>query len=74
MKNYLITIVVFAVGILTGMAVRPPSVRAQATATGNVYVDEVGGETHQQQRRVHKLLAFHVRRTGTVLSTAMSPA
>lgn len=43
MKNYLVAIVVFAAGILLGMAVRPLSVRAQATATGNVYVDEVGG-------------------------------
>jgi hypothetical protein len=42
MKNYLIAIVVFAAGILLGMAVRPLSVRAQATPTGNVYVDEVG--------------------------------
>jgi hypothetical protein len=41
MKNCLIAIVVFAAGILLGMAVRPLSVRAQATATGNVYVDEV---------------------------------
>jgi hypothetical protein len=43
MKNYLITIIAFAAGILLGMAVRPLSVRAQATAIGTVYVDEVGG-------------------------------
>jgi hypothetical protein len=43
MKNCLIAVAVFAAGILLGMAVRPVSVRAQATATGNVYVDEVGG-------------------------------
>ena len=43
MKNCLIAIVVFAAGILLGMAIRPLSVRAQATAAGNVYVDEVSG-------------------------------
>jgi hypothetical protein len=43
MKNCLIAIVVFVAGILLGMAVRPLSVRAQATVTGNVYVDEVVG-------------------------------
>ena len=42
MKNCLIAIGVFVAGILLGIAVRPLSVRAQATATGNVYVDEVG--------------------------------
>jgi hypothetical protein len=43
MKNCLIAIVVFAAGILLGMAVRPLSVRAQAIAIGSVYVDEVEG-------------------------------
>jgi hypothetical protein len=43
MKSCLIAIVVFAAGILVGMAARPLSVRAQATAAGSVYVDEVGG-------------------------------
>jgi hypothetical protein len=41
MKNCLIAVIVFAAGILLGMAVRPLSVRAQATAAGTVYVDEV---------------------------------
>jgi hypothetical protein len=45
MKNCLIAMVVFAAGILLGMAVRPLSVRAQAAAAGNVYVDEVGGRS-----------------------------
>ena len=43
MKNSFIALVVFAAGVLVGMAVRPLSVRAQATATGNVYVDELSG-------------------------------
>lgn len=41
MKNYSVAIVVFAAGILLGIAVHPLSVRAQATVAGNVYVDEV---------------------------------
>src|SRR5215472_4809811 len=43
MKNCLFAIVVFPAGVLLGMAVRPLSVRAQATAAGDVYVDEVSG-------------------------------
>ena len=74
MKNYLIAIVVFAAGILLGIAVRPLSVRAQATAPGNVYVDEVGVRNTSGTAQGSQKLAFHVRRTGTALSTAMSPA
>jgi len=43
MKNGIIAILVFAAGILLGIAVRPLSVRAQPTVTGNVYVDDVSG-------------------------------
>lgn len=44
MKNCIIAIVVFAAGILLGIAVRPLPVRAQTAVTGNVYVDELSGQ------------------------------
>jgi hypothetical protein len=64
MKNYLIAIVVFAVGILVGMAVRPPSVRAQATATGNVYVDEVGGRNTPGTAQGSQIVGFSCAEDG----------
>ena len=45
MKNWLAAIVIFAGGVLVGVAVHPVSVRAQATTAGNVYVDELVGRT-----------------------------
>jgi hypothetical protein len=58
MKNCLSAIVVFAAGILLGMAVRPLSVRAQATATGNVYVDEVGGRNTSTAIQGSQIVGF----------------
>jgi hypothetical protein len=64
MKNYLISIVVFAVGILVEMAVHPPSVRAQAMATGNVYVDEVGGRNTSATVQGSQIVGFSCAEDG----------